>query len=62
MNKKAILAEDLLAEIERQESLLGKCDRLEVDNVKEIIRDFPALFQVRCNHSPERAEVDRQLD
>jgi hypothetical protein len=41
MSKKAIFAEDLLAEIERQEGLLGKCDRLEVDNVKAIIRDFP---------------------
>lgn len=47
MNKKAIFAEDLLAEIERQEGLLGRCDRLEVDNVKAIISDFPAVELLR---------------
>lgn len=59
MNKKPIFAEDLLAEIERQESLLHPCDRLEVENVKEIIRDFPA--SVGYPRGPSEEEQKAQL-
>lgn len=37
----------LLEEIERQQSIMHHCDRLEVDNVKQLIADAPAVDNIK---------------
>lgn len=43
MEKKLIYADDLLAEIERLEGIMHHCDSLKVDNIKDMIKDAPAV-------------------